>query len=436
MEWLWMAALILANGAFSLTEMSIAASNLTRLQSTPDAASAQALALAHDPNRFLAGTQIGLTGTNLLLGMFAERWLADHLETWLGTYGWSWSDAWRHTVSLTLVTVGLTFVAIVVGEMIPKRLALTHPETIARRMAPWMMRFVQVSSPAIFALSWVTDRLLGVVGIPARPLPNAHALLDDLKLSIDASAQAGVLDRTEHRLFANVYHLDELNVGAIMTPRSEVVWLNSRWPSEQLLQTIRQAPMSRYLVAQDDLDHVLGVVETRDLWANILSQKPLDLGALPMVPVVAVPDRFHALALLNFFQEQRTHLALVVNEYGVMQGLVTLHDWLGAVVGDIPSSRAEDSLVTQRKDGSWLFDGLTPIEDVKQALVLLECPDEGHGYQTIAGLMIDRLGRIPKKGDYFDWSGWRFEVVDMERHRVDEVLVVRHDPTHDPAPIA
>jgi putative hemolysin len=326
-----------------------------------------------------------------------------------------------------LVVGSITFATIVVGEIIPKRIALARPEAIASLLAPLMAMFAKVTQPFIWALSAASEKILALFPFKES---EAHVAADEIRAMISAGRRDGELDETAGELLGNVFRLDDRKVAGIMTPANDIIYLDLQEPSAVNLEKIQTRKVSRFLVCKGGLTQVMGYIESRELLQRLLAGEPLDMGKLPTHAMHFIPNTQSLIGVLEFFREQKTHLALVVNEFGQIEGLVTMSDLLSAVVGDVPSSIDELPLAVQREDGSWLLDGLLPIDEMKEKLGLTSLPEEDLGnYHTVGGFVITTVGHIPKKAEVFDWNGWRFEVVDMDRNRVDEVFARPHPST-------
>jgi putative hemolysin len=311
-----------------------------------------------------------------------------------------------------------------VGELVPKRLALNNPEQIASRVARPMQFLSRLASPIVRVLTASSAFLLRLLRI--KPPAHPPVTEEEVKIMIDQGMQAGVFEEAEHDLVDNIFRLADQKVPQLMTPRPDVVWLDIESPVEEIRRRIINSPYSRMPVCQGTLDNILGVVKARDLLAKILSGEPLDLRATLRQPLY-VPETRTGLQLLELFKGSTTHMAMVVDEHGALEGLVTMNDVLETIVGSLPAQPGQaESYAVQREDGSWLLDGRLPIADFKEIFSIDRLPreEEGH-YHTLAGFIMTYLGRVPSASDHFVWNGLRVEVVDMDRRRVDKVLVSR-----------
>jgi putative hemolysin len=414
--------LILLSGFFAMSEMSIGASRsaiLTQMAEAGNEGARIAVALRNQPSRLLAATQTGLTALATLLGVFGESMWVPRIEASIDQYTPILAIV-KYPLALLLVVGSITFATIVVGEIIPKRIALAKPEIIAALLAPFMATFAKMTRPFIWALSLASEKLLSFFPFKESA---ANVASDEIRAMITAGRRDGGLDETAGELLGNVFRLDDRKVASIMTPASAINYLDLQAPSQSNMEKIQSCSVSRFLVCKGGLTQVMGYVESRELLQRMMAGEPLDMGKLPTHAIHFIPNTQSLTGVLEFFRKQKTHLAIVVNEFGQAEGLVTLSDLLTAVVGDVPSSVDELPLAVRREDGSWLLDGLLPLDEMKDKLGLISLPEEDLGnYHTVGGFVITAVGRIPKKAETFDWEGWRFEVVDMDKNRVDEVF--------------
>ncbi|HEX2277554.1 MAG TPA: hemolysin family protein [Candidatus Tectomicrobia bacterium] len=422
--------LIILNGVFAMSEIAVVSARKTRLEqwaNEGDGKARAALELANAPNQFLATIQIGITLIGILAGAFGGATIARAIAVGLDEI--PIVAPYSRPVSLAIVVLIITFLSLIVGELVPKRLALNSPERIASTMATPMRALARLASPVVYVLDLSTDAILRVLGM--RPVVEPPVTEEEIRALIAQGTQAGMFEEAEQEMVERVFRLGDRRVSAVMTPRTEIVWVDSEAPLEEIQQTIAQSTHSRILVAQGSLDDVLGVVHAKELLLPLLRGEPLDLTAVLRQPLY-VPESMRALEVLELFKQSATHIALVIDEYGGVQGLVTPSDILEAIVGDLPEPGEQvDPLAVQREDGSWLLDGMLSIDDFKELFHLGRLPDEDQGvYQTLAGFVIMQLGRIPAVSDHFEWGGLRIEVVDMDGNRVDKVLAhPRRDTT-------
>jgi putative hemolysin len=426
--------LIIVNGLFAMSEIAIVSARKTRLQQWAEEGNTKAriaLDLANNPNQFLATIQIGITLIGILAGAFGGATIAREVAGILNNI--PWLEAYSHPLSLALVVLVITCLSLIVGELVPKRLALNNPERLATMVAIPMQMLSRVAYPAVQLLGLSTEFLLRALGM--KPSTEPPVTEEEIRALIEQGTQAGMFEEAEQEMVERVFRLGDRRVSAVMTPRTEIVWLDREASAQAIRRTITESAHSRFLVADGSLDNVLGVVHAKDLLAHLLGEQVVDLAATLQQPLY-VPESMRALRVLELFKQSGTHIALVIDEYGGIQGLVTPSDILEAIVGDLPEAGAQDEpLAVQREDGSWLLDGMLPVDEFKDLFDLDELPGEDQGiYQTLAGFVIMQLGRIPTAADYFEWSGLKIEVVDMDGNRVDKVLVTPRRETSQETP--
>lgn len=415
--------LILVNGVFAMVETALVSARKTRLQQQAekgDPGAQAALDLVNEPNRFLSTLQIGITLIGILAGAVGGASLAEALAVWLGQI--VWLRPYAEPVSLILVVIAITYFSLVIGELIPKRLALGAPERISARLARPMYFLSRVSAPLVNLLGASTDLGLRLLGI--RPSAEPPVTEEEIRGLIEQGTQVGVFEEAEQDMVESIFRLGARRVDALMVPRTEIVWLDIDEPLDNLLQKVVESHHSRFPVAQHDLDNVIGILFAKDLLANRLLDQHIDLPALLRNPLF-VPESTPALKVLAEFKSTGTQMALVIDEYGGLHGMVTMYDIFESIVGDIRViGQAMTPEAVQREDGSWLFDGMLQIDELKEILGLDMLPgEERAGYQTVGGFVMSQLGFIPSAGDHFEWDDLRFEVVDMDGRRVDKVLV-------------
>lgn len=432
LEILFIILLILANGVFAMAEIAIVSARKARLQQRAEEGkpgARTALELANAPSRFLATIQIGITLVGVLAGAFGGATLAEKLAAALSRV--HLLAPYSEAIGLGLVVLGITYLSLVIGELAPKHLALSNPERVASAVASPMRALSVVVSPFVHLLSLSTGVVLRALGV--RPSSEPSVTEEEIKIMIEQGTQVGIFHPAEEEMVRRVFRLGDLKIEAFMTPRTEIVWLDLEDPPEETQCRITTSGHSRFPVAQGSLDHVLGLVHVRDLLAHSLAAQPVDLRAA-LKPALFIPEGIPALTVLERFKSGRSQVALVIDEYGGLQGLVTVNDILEAIVGDISSTdgwaRPE---AVRREDGSWLVDGMLPIDEFKKIFQMKELPEEEEShYWTLGGFVMASLGRVPSTGDPFEWGGLRFEVVDMDGRRVDKVLVapLRTDCPH------
>lgn len=437
MEFFILALLILFNGLFALSEMSIVASKKSRLGSMADQGdkkAATALALANDPNRILATTQVGLTFITLAEGALATKSFATAVSAALPE--WAWLAAWRGEIGSVTVLALITFATVVLGEMLPKRAALSRPEAIACAMAPFAAGSVRALSPLISALSFCTDALLRLLSLPL--VRNEQVSAEDVETMLEAAGQSGLLSPREMAIMDNVWRLDERKVGAVMTPRHEIRFIDIDKPNADNVDMLADNPRARLVVAKGGLESVLGMAPTRE-WTQSMVRQLRDGAREPKIewtanlaPALGLPNWLSLAEALEWFRSHKTHAALVYNEFGQVEGFLTIADLMDALVGEMLQSPEQDTLIHKDESGRWLVDGLAPLNETKVALGLEgELPGETRAnYQTAGGfaqwMVGSQKGRLPKEFDQFEHAGLLFQVVDIDRkngYRIDQLMV-------------
>ncbi|ODH01873.1 hypothetical protein A4S05_26800 [Nostoc sp. KVJ20] len=416
--------LIIANGVFSMSEMAIVSARKVRLQQLAnqgDVKAKAALKLAESPNHFLSTVQVGISLIGILTGAFGGATIASRLAVYVKLV--PLLAPYSEPLSFGIVVLIITYLSLIVGELVPKRLALNNPERIASIVAIPMRALSAIASPMVYLLSASTDLILRVLGITASTEPQVTE--EEIKILIEQGTEAGTFEEAEQDMVERVFRLGDRPVNYLMTPRPDIVWLDLDDSPEENRQKMVDSAYSRYPVCQGGLDNVLGVIPVTDLLARSFRGEPLDL-TIGLRQPVFVPESTRGLKVLELFKQTITHMALVVDEYGVIQGLVTLNDIMSEIVGDVPSTDGQDQpQAVQREDGSWLLDGMLPVEEFLELFGMEEWEsDERGSYQTLGGFVITHLGRIPAAADHFEWQGMRIEVMDMDGNRVDKVLVV------------
>jgi putative hemolysin len=417
--------LILLNGVFAMSEIAVVTARKTRLREWAEDGNRRAeaaLVLANEPSNFLSTIQVGITLVGIFAGAYGEATLSAGLSGYLSQF--ALLDRYSEQLAFGIVVVAITYFSLIVGELVPKRLALHNPELIASVMAKPMAWLSRIAHPVVRILSGSTMLVLRLLG--SRPSTEPPVSEEEIRMLMEQGTQAGIFEKSEQALVRNVLRLDERLVASLMTPRMDIVYLDLEDPLEDNLRKISANRFSRYPVCRGGLEHLVGIVHTKEMLARQLAGSPFDLAQCVQEPLF-VPETVSAIQLLETFKQSRIHAALVVDEYGEIQGLVTLNDVLGAIVGEIPA--AEDhgaSMVVKRADGSWLIDGMLDVGALKELLHVDELPEEEEAvYHTLGGLMMTRMGRVPRVTDHFEWRGYRFEIMDMDGNRVDKVLVSR-----------
>jgi putative hemolysin len=424
MEALFLIALILLNGVFAMSEIALVTARrarLAKLAEDGEGSAAVAIELHDEPTRFLSTVQIGITSIGILNGIVGEAVLAEPFAVWLTKHGIE-ADV-SSIASTALVVIVITYISIVVGELVPKRIGQFNPEGIACLVARPMRLLALFTRPFVRLLSFSTDAILRLMG--QREQPGQSVTEEEIHAMIEEGSEAGVIEDQEREMVRNVFRLDDRQIGSLMIPRADIVYLDVERPLEENLQWVATTDHSRFPVCRGGLHDVLGIVNAKQLLNQKLKGGDTDLAA-QLQPAVFVPETLNGMDLLGHFRASGMQMVLVVDEYGEVQGLVTLQDVLEAVTGEFKPRNQEDAWAVQRDDSSWLLDGLIPVPELKDRLELKAVPEEDKGrYHTLSGLMMYLLGRLPQTGDHADWEGWRLEVVDLDGKRVDKVLAAR-----------
>ena len=425
MELLFLAILILLNGVFAMSEIAVVSARKARLQQWADdgsQAAATALNLANEPGRFLSTIQVGITTIGIMSGALAEAAVAQSLADKFTRIGVL--DPYNQYLATGIVVVAITYLSVVIGELVPKRLALRNAEMIASAIARPMQWLSRAAYPLVRFFSLSSEAVLRLVG--GRDGAEPPVTEEEIKVLMEQGTEAGVFEESEQTLVSNILRLDEQRVGAIMTPRVDIFFLDLEDSYEENREKLLASPYSRMPVCKGGLDSVLGFLQSKVLVRQSLRSEAIDFTSLLERPLY-VPNSISSMELLETFKKNRVHVALVVDEYGEIQGLVTMNDVLEAIVGDINTDQTEtDPDAVQREDGSWLLDGMLSLDKFKEIFEIEELEDEDKGnFHTLGGFVMLRLGRVPVVADRFEWQGLRFEVMDMDRHRVDKMLVSR-----------
>lgn len=417
--------LILLNGFFSMSEIAIVSARKVRLEQRAeegDTGAKHALELAGSTSKFLSSVQIGITLVAMLTGAFGGATLAERLADVLAGVPWLASIA--STLALVIVVLLTTYFSLVIGELIPKRIALNNPEKIASEVSG-VMRFIsRITSPLTGLLSASTD--LGVRLLGMKPSGEPPITEEEIRVLIDQGTEVGVFGEAEQDMVEGVFRLNERSINAIMTPRTEIAWLDAEDKIEDIIKLVLQSPYSRFPVSRGSLDNVLGILNAKTLLENALAGEPYNIVDLLEKPLF-IPENTPAVRVLEMEKELGVHEALVIDEYGGVMGFVTLFDVLEAIIGELPSQgEVDEPEIVQREDGSYLLDGLLPVDEFKELFDLDSLPEEDKvGFQTVGGFVMNQVGSIPAPGQTFTCEGLRIEVLDMDGHRVDKVLVTR-----------
>ena len=421
MEVLFLFALIVLNGLFAMSEIALVTakrSRLAKLAEDGERAAATALKLGQDSTRFLSTIQIGITSIGILNGIVGESALAAPLATTLQTLGMNPEPS--HIIATAVVVLAITYITIVIGELVPKRLGQLNPEGIACLVARPMLTLSAITRPFGRLLSASTDTVLRLMGNPPQAMPSVTE--EEIHAMLEEGSEAGVIEQQEHEMVRNVFRLDDRQLGSLMVPRADIVFLDVSQPLEENIQRVTESEHSRFPVCNGGLQSLIGVINAKQLLAKTLKGRLTEFTS-QLQPCVYVPETLTGMELLDHFRTSGTQMVFVVDEYGEIQGLVTLQDMLEAVTGEFVPRNLEDSWAVQREDGSWLLDGLIPVPELKDTLELKNVPEEDKGlYHTLSGLMMWLLGRMPRTGDIMTWESWNLEIVDLDGQRIDKVL--------------
>jgi putative hemolysin len=414
--------LILLNALFAMSEMALTASRKARLQVMVEAgeSGAQAAMELHDnPTKFLSVVQVGITSIGILNGIVGDAAFSAPFAHWLHAQ-FAITERFAQIAATAMVVVVITFLTIIFGELVPKRIGQTHPESVARLVARPMEWLSVIGRPFVKLLTVCTEATLSLLGI--KNGQGRSVTEEEINASLEEGLDAGVIEAQEHQMVRNVFRLDDRQVGSMMIPRAEIVWLDAAGSADDVLKVIADEEHSRYPVCRGGLDDVIGVISAQTLLQQSMKGLPLSLGE-GLQPSMFVPETLSGMELLEHFRASSAQLVFVVDEYGEVQGMITVRDVLEAITGEFTTPTDGDSWAVRRADGSWLFDGLIPVPELKDRLAFKELPDEERGrYNTLAGMIMLLLGRLPRTTDSVEWDGWRFEVVDLDGKRVDKVL--------------
>ena len=419
--------LILLNGFFAMSEIALVAARKARLQNLAqqgDGAAATALRLGEDPTRFLSAVQIGITSIGVLNGIVGEAALSPPVSMMLQQFGVE--ERLASPLATGLVVVSITFFSIVLGELVPKRIGQISPEAIARFVARPMLWLAILTKPFVWLLSGSTRLLLSILGV--KDDNGASVTEEDIHMLLSEGSDAGVIEQQEHQMVRNVFRLDDRQIASLMVPRSDVVFLDVDKPLEENLTQVEAHRYSRFPVVRGNWEEVLGIVSTSALLNQVLRSEQPNL-TQSLKPAVFVPESLTGMELLENFKDSGGQMVFVIDEYGEIQGIVTLHDMMEAITGEFKPQHQDDAWAVQRDDGSWLLDGLIPVPELKDRLGLRSVPEEDKGrYHTLSGMLMLLLGRLPQTADHCDWEGWRLEIMDMDGTRIDKVLATALDP--------
>jgi putative hemolysin len=427
-------ALIILNGLFAMSEIALITARrgqLRNMAQNGDSGAAAAIELREDPNRFLSTIQIGITFIGIMNGIIGEAALARPFSAWLESVGVQ--SALTDYLATGMVVVGITYFTIVLGELVPKRLGQINPESIARWVSRPMLWLAVVSKPFVKLLAGSTQLMLSVFGIKEQG--RSSVTQEEIHMLLAEGSSAGVIEHEEHQMIQNVFRLDDRQIASLMVPRSDVVYLDIEEPLEENIKRIESSEHSRFPVLKGSWNQIVGVARARQFLTQTLRGEKPSLTESLHLPVF-VPESLTGIELLENFKNSGINLAFVIDEYGEVQGIVTLKDVMEAITGEFKPKRPEDAWAVRRDDGTWLLDGFIPVPELKDRLGLKEVPEEEKGrYNTLSGMLMLLVGRLPQTADRCEWEGWSFEVMDMDGHRIDKVLATEtHSVSVDSAP--
>lgn len=435
LEILLIFVLLLANGVFAMAEIAVVAARKARLKTMADegrSGSKLALKLATSPGRFLSTVQVGITLVGVLASAFGGARIAGHLSEPIKAIPFLAPHA--DDLALFIVVGLLTFLSVIIGELVPKRLALNNPEGIASALARPMTGLLVLAGPLVNLLNRTSDFLMALLGV--RKAAESSVSEEEVRVLIDEGLSAGIFKKAEKEMVEGVFELDEQTAGDLMTPRARMIWLSLDDPDEENWRRIAGSGHSHFPVYQDTRENVVGMISVKSLWANLSLAGRVELRAL-VTPPLYVPSAMPAGKLIEEFKKSGKHIALVVDEFGSLEGLVTLNDVMMAIVGHLPErEQRHDPKAVLRPDGSWLVDAMLDIDETKKALGIDEdLPGEDENrYSTLGGFLLAQFGHIPLEGEKVRWDRFEFEVLDMDRQRIDKVLVVAVAPKPEAPP--
>jgi len=419
MEIIILVGLILLNGLFVMSEIALVSARKGRLESMAskgDDAARRALDLSNTPEVFLSAAQIGITLIAILTGVYSGERFSVYLVPFFKNI--SFLSDYAETISITIVVIIVTFLSILFGELIPKRFGLLRAEKIAKLAAPPMSFFAKVTHPLVWLLNKISNAFFYVFNV--KKSKDDAVTEEEIKTMISEGTEAGTIEEEEREIIERVFHLGDRNITSLMTHRSDIIWFDLEDNEETIKGKIITEPHSVYPICDGEIDNIKGVVSIKDLYITDDRIKFKDV----MKPAMFVPENNTAYQVLEKFKQTKQHSCFIVDEYGTMRGLITLNDILEAIVGDIPQPDVVDYAVLEREDGSFLVDAQIPFYDFLSRFDKASWMNEGeHEFDTLAGFILHELERIPHTGDKFDWKGFHFEIIDMDGHRIDKVLV-------------
>lgn len=419
MEIIILLILIFINGLFVMSEIALVSARKARLESQAekgDVRARRALELSNNPEIFLSAAQIGITLIAILTGVYSGERFAPYLQPSIEKIGFL--RAYAGTVSTIIIVIMVTFLSIIFGELIPKRIGLLKAEKIAKLVAAPMNMFARVTHPIVWLLNKVSNLFFSIFNI--KKMKDDAVTEEEIKTMITEGTEAGTIDEAEQVIINRVFHLGDRNITSLMTHRSDIIWFNLDDNEEKIKEKITSEPHSVYPICDGHIDEIKGVVSIKDLYVSPDNTLFKEI----MQPALFVPENNSPFQVMEKFRESKIHSCFIVDEYGSILGLVTLNDILEAIIGDIPQPNIQDYEIKAREDGSFLVDAQIPFYDFLSRFEKAEWMNEGEqDFDTLAGFILHRLERIPKTGDKLEWKGFKIEIMDMDGHRIDKVLV-------------
>ena len=434
MDFILILVLTLLNAVFAMSEMALTASRKARLVALVEAGdkgAEAALALMEQPTHFLSTVQVGITSIGMLNGIVGEAAFSEGVSLFL--QGWGATPKVAGIAATTLVVVVITFITLIFGELVPKRIGQLHPEAVARLIARPMRMVATAAAPFVKLLAACTQGMLKLLNIDTNAVRSVTE--EEITASLEEGVDAGLIEEHEHQMVRNVFHLDDRPLTSLMIPRMDIVWLNAQWTVSETLQQIGKeissdsdnVSHSWYPVCRGGLDHVVGVISVAQLLATqLVAQAPAQTIETLALPASFVPETLTGMELLEQFRKRSERIVMVVDEYGEVQGLMTPRDMLEAITGELRPNAQVDAWATHREDGAWLLDGLMPLAELRTRLEIKQLPDEDKGrYNTVAGLLMSVSGHLPTVGERIACEGWEFEVLALEGRRIDKLLALQ-----------
>ena len=413
--------LIILNGLFALAEITLVSARKTRLELQAKAGSRKAKAALHlseNPEIFLSSVQIGITLISIFTGLYSGEKFSEDLTPVLMNI--TFIQPYANTVSTTLIVIGVTLLSIILGELIPKKIGLINAERIAVAVALPMLYFSKLVHPLVWMLNACTSIFFKIFRL--KHAPDNQVTEEEIKAIISEGTEQGTIEEAEQEIIERVFHLGDRNISSLMTHRNDIIWFNLTDREEDIREKIIENTHSVYPICEGDLDEIKGIVSIKDLYVTDDFTQFKDL----MKPALFVPENNSAYQVLEKFKEQKIHCCFIVDEYGSVQGMITLNDILEAIVGDMPEPESDEYAILQREDGSYLVDAQIPFYNFLSFFERTEWMNEGEQeFNTLAGFILHTLERIPKTGDQFEWKEFKLEIIDMDGHRIDKILVSR-----------